>query len=514
MKRLFLIHILFLILVACQKEEQQYSEAGRYLYATIEEVAPTKTCMNADNQVLWSEDDQIVALLKSSVGLKYQVLPTSADKTSATFEKVPEPDNNQSSTDEWDHNVLYYPYSNFTRATKSSSYYILTVGLPSVQIYSPGSFGKESFPMTAVSESNNFSFRNVLGGMKLQLKGTQKIASITLQGMDGEKLSGAATIRAYMSSLAPSITLGSTSSETVTLNCGEDGVQLNENSATDFIIALPPVVFDLGFKVTITDTDNKTYVISTDKSNSIQRSTLLVMPEVTVEAKRKIDYVDEYGINQGKGILIGETIWAPVNCGYHATDYKYGKLYQWGRKYGQGYDEADASVPTIEAGGSITVEQGNSESKSNVFFTSTSDLKYNWLPSAEGLLWNTGSEASPVKTDYDPCPSGWRVPTRDELKILSEYKLSWETNAAGQNGSWFGDSAYAGTEGAQMFLLGSGLRNAADGSAANRTKFGYYWSSMPYNVNYSIGLFIGSTGNIGLTDYRRANALSVRCVQE
>ena len=50
------------------------------------------------------------------------------------------------------------------------------------------------------------------------------------------------------------------------------------------------------------------------------------------------DYVDEYGINHGKGVEIDGVVWAPVNCGYHKSDYRYGKLYQWGRKYGQGYD--------------------------------------------------------------------------------------------------------------------------------------------------------------------------------
>ena len=50
-----------------------------------------------------------------------------------------------------------------------------------------------------------------------------------------------------------------------------------------------------------------------------------------------LDYIDEYGINHGGGILIDTVLWAPVNCGYHEIDYPYGKLYQWGRKHGQGY---------------------------------------------------------------------------------------------------------------------------------------------------------------------------------
>ena len=74
-------------------------------------------------------------------------------------------------------------------------------------------------------------------------------------------------------------------------------------------------------------------------------------PEVTMvtdsTAEATIDYVDEYGINRGKGTAIGSTVWAPVNCGYHEIDYPYGKLYQWGRKYGQGYDDSDANHPQI-----------------------------------------------------------------------------------------------------------------------------------------------------------------------
>ena len=40
-----------------------------------------------------------------------------------------------------------------------------------------------------------------------------------------------------------------------------------------------------------------------------------------------IDYVDEYGVNHGTGVKIGKAVWAPVNCGYHKDEFKYGKLY-------------------------------------------------------------------------------------------------------------------------------------------------------------------------------------------
>lgn len=48
------------------------------------------------------------------------------------------------------------------------------------------------------------------------------------------------------------------------------------------------------------------------------------------EIPEAIDDVDEYAVNHGPGVEINGTIWAPVNCGYHAEDFKYGKLYRWG----------------------------------------------------------------------------------------------------------------------------------------------------------------------------------------
>lgn len=51
-----------------------------------------------------------------------------------------------------------------------------------------------------------------------------------------------------------------------------------------------------------------------------------------------------------------------MNCGYHKDDYKYGKLYQWGRKYGQGYDGENPSGSWFYTGDDgVTVEEGNNK---------------------------------------------------------------------------------------------------------------------------------------------------------
>ena len=507
---------------ACQKSGVLIKD-NQCLTAEIEQIAQTKTYMDADNNIRWSEGDQIVAFMKSSYGHKYQLISSFAGKTYADFSIVSSGSGNLSAGTEWDHNVVYYPYSDAVEAEKSGSNYTLNVTLPSEQTYAPDSFGNGSMAMVAVSEDSNITFRNVLGGMKLQLKGTQKVVSITLIGKNGEKLSGSATVTAYTDETKPAITMASGASTYVTLNCGS-GVQLNENTATEFIFALPPVLFNYGFIVVVYDSDNEHYEVEADKTNTVLRSSLLVMPEITLLPKG--DYVDEYGISHGRGVKIGETVWAPVNCGYHATDYKYGKLYQWGRRYGQGYsgflydingnelgEYSDATTPTIEEGG-VSAVTGNHKSKENVFYIGSSEYSNHWVDSHEDKLWSS----KPVKTEYDPCPAGWRVPTSEELEELCLNYSSW-TIENNQPGYWFsGASSYTETV-PQVFFPAAGARYNGDGYAFGRGTHGYYWSS---SLHYSSPYF-GTAYCLYLhNDYTvvddssggRADGYSVRCVKE
>ena len=532
MKKIFIAATAALTtLVACQKNELAAPAADSVLYATIEETDATKTYMDATNNIRWSEGDQIVGFMKSSLGLQYEIVPSGVGRTFAHFEQVHGNGGGLDAGIEWDHNVVYYPYASTIEAARSGSNYVLDVLLPSKQTYAAESFGNGAMAMVAISEDSNIVFRNVLGGMKLQLKGTQKVKSITLQGNNDEKLSGAAIVTAYADETKPAITMASDASNIVTLNCS-NSVRLNESTATEFIISLPPVLFSKGFKVTVTDAYGRTYTIETDKTNTVLRSSILVMPEIEIDepAAREGDYVDEYGINYGSGVKIGETVWAPVNCGYHETDYKYGKLYQWGRKYGHGYSGdlydgglniigecADATVPTIEEG-PVALEYGQAEGNSNIFFTSAYRFRYDWLSTQDDKLWNSGTESAPVKTAYDPCPDGWRVPTYSELSILSNKKSLWTKND-GQNGYWFSGASdieydVPTEEDAKVFFPATGGRSDhKKGGADFRGSVGNYWSSRP-GGNYVFFLIFGSGIVMTYDDGGRCMAYSVRCVQE
>lgn len=234
------------------------------------------------------------------------------------------------------------------------------------------------------------------------------------------------------------------------------------------------------------------------------------------------EYIDEYGVNHGEGIKVGGVVWAPVNCGYHQTDFPYGKLYQWGRKYGQGYDGpiydiegyykseyADSYVPEIE-NGPVSLRLGQSAHNDDCFYKCVTD-PFDWLSYPDDGLWNSGTEENPVKTEYDPCPDGWRVPTYSELDDLHHGYSSWTTDESGQIGYWFSGSRTYSPSVPSVFFPAAGARsNYADPDS--RGYYGLYWSSTSYGSKAYHLCFFRREANIYTVD--RACAFAVRCVQE
>lgn len=380
-------------------------------------------------------------------------------------------------------------------------------------------------------------FNHLAGVMRFVLKNVPAGANRFQITLD-KKINGAFT--ADLTADYPIIEASATttaSEKTVTLHFGA----LDETSDISLYIPLPVGTYNT-LALGLYDDDEALWTYSNIVTNTISRKTLKLMPSVTLGGSvggdieggddneggnvSKGDYIDEYGINHSQGVEIDGVIWAPVNCGYHATDFKYGKLYQWGRKYGQGYNGflydvsgsevgtySDATVPTIEKG-RVSVITGNHKSKENIFYTGISSYNYDWVDPQDGKLWNSGSESKPVKTEYDPCPDGWRVPTYAELRELCKNYSSW-TSEEGQPGYWFsGASSY--TENVpQVFFPAAGNRNYG-GSAYSRGGRGSYWSSRPdddYYYRYAYSLYFHSS-SVDMDYDGRAGGYSVRCVQE
>lgn len=250
----------------------------------------TKTSLDGSGNVLWKKGDQVSIFAASTVNEQYQVSDDSDGKTAATLNKIP--GGGFVAGTEIDNNVAFYPYASTAEIAKSGSNYVISeIELPATQTYAAGSFGNGAFPMATVTSSTedmNLKFKNVLGGLKLQLKGTATITSITVKGNNNEILCGDAEVTTTYGGV-PSIVLSDASAKTVTLDCGA-GVTLDSETATPFIIALPPMTMTGGFTVVVTDTEGKQMQIKTTKPQTITRSNLLKMPAVNYVG---VDYSSE-----------------------------------------------------------------------------------------------------------------------------------------------------------------------------------------------------------------------------
>jgi uncharacterized protein (TIGR02145 family) len=130
------------------------------------------------------------------------------------------------------------------------------------------------------------------------------------------------------------------------------------------------------------------------------------------------------------------------------------------------------------------------------------------LTATDGMnTWRDLSESGNIwLPENNPCPEGWRAPTREEFESLVSANNYWG-NLNGIDGRFFGN------EEPRLFLPAAGHRNDSDGEFFGVGIAGYYWSSSIYG-HYAYSLLIAST-IVDPSNYTyRARGFNVRCVAE
>ncbi len=528
--QVILVGILFLLIVSCTKEQGNVPPLDTIttIRGSIEQGVPdTKTYFgdkDAGTKVrpmLWSKGDVIATFFGTNTVKCNYVLTTGEGSSNGIFSGV-------APMGEFSTCYAIYPATSGVIINHSSGTPIISLSLPSVQKYVQGNIVDGVNPTVAYTTSGgNLEFKNLCGVLRLELKlesGVKRVLGILLSSENG-KLSGGASVKMNYGSGVPIIEMDNSASNEVLLDFGSEGLEFN-TTPKPFHIVLPPTAISSTNKlrVKIMTVDGETMERVIDKEcNSIPRSNMVVMPPIecsfTSPVIPECQYIED-GVDYGKGVPVllgvslGYMVFAPVNCGYEpATEgskgYPYGRLYQWGRKYGQGYKDGtfeDATFPTI-LDGPVDNSVGQDEDNKNVFYKNAVS-PYDWCTSNDDKLWNSGTATAPIKTVNDPCPDGWRVPTRSELEALKVYKSLWTTYNS-QKGRWFsGVTPYTVGMDKAVFFPAAGYCKNRDGIASSRGYGDFYWSSSTYNA-ISYVLYYGS---IYLSN--RANGCSVRCVKE
>ena len=159
----------------------------------------------------------------------------------------------------------------------------------------------------------------------------------------------------------------------------------------------------------------------------------------------------------------------------------YGDLYQWGRGTDGHQCRNSATTSTL----SSTDQHLHSS------FILAPTYPFNWRSPQNDNLWQG------VNGVNNPCPSGYRLPTKSEFEAE---RKSWAQNNN------------LGAFGSPLKLPMAGYRNCADGSLNDVGSSADYWGST-VNGTYAWGLGFFS-GNDYMSSLNRAYGFSVRCLKD
>lgn len=164
----------------------------------------------------------------------------------------------------------------------------------------------------------------------------------------------------------------------------------------------------------------------------------------------------------------------------------YGDLYQWGRKKDGHQLRTSCSVK-----GPVTAG-----SEGYKFVKTPSD----WLANQNDKRWNLKDSIHIIKSDNDPCPLGYRIPT---CKEFNEEIENWE--ARNNYGALVSN----------LKLPLAGRRDTKDGELYHLGVLGRYWCSDP-GVDYpSYARYLSfSSVTADIQEGYRGTGYSVRCIKE
>lgn len=208
------------------------------------------------------------------------------------------------------------------------------------------------------------------------------------------------------------------------------------------------------------------------------------------------DNIGEYTASTGK-VFMGRNLGA-LSSG-KKNFLTNGFLYQWGRKdpFLPALANDSNSNATCTSYQAYDYEQDDNNhtveyavSHPWLFFPQYGETN-DWLKVPDNTLW------AETKTKYDPCPKGWRVPSKDEWDTY--FNLSFDKGIADQNDHWYPAAGYRKITTGELFEVGKSVN---------------YWMCEYYADGAGESFFCSETSSPVFRKGNKAAAYSIRCVKE
>ena len=232
------------LFAGCYNYDEEYVDAGREieLIAQLEEqegsLPGTKTQLewrSGEYYPVWVWEDEIAVYDEISSDPQKFTLASGVWTETGTF----------TGTAKGNEFIGFYPYKMAGVMSEGA----IPIELPEVQDYVIGSFGNGNFPMMATGDDEFLKFKNLCALMRLSLKGTGSVLSITVTSNDKDaQLSGKATVKMDGDGI-PQLAMLEGGSNKVVLDC--EGVDLKKDTLTNFFIVIPAQTYKGGLEISI-----------------------------------------------------------------------------------------------------------------------------------------------------------------------------------------------------------------------------------------------------------------------
>ena len=284
-KFLFLLTFLALgLITSCQKDdyflEVAQPETNPVVTASLETAVRTQLdFVDGVYKTIWSANDAISFIYKGK-HYKYDLSEGGAGKVTADFEFNPFFGTISGSIESEINNKLFigaYPFSTETKVAQNDNDITIKTAIPAQQVYSPNSFGQEASPMVAIAPYvPDFSFKNLASCLVLPLKGEAKILYATLESKT-QNIAGAAVATVVVDDnntvSLPTTAVTEEGVKKIMLACGEDGIELNAEKATDFFFVLAPGTYEANdLVITFYDEFGNYFKTEITATNTLERS--------------------------------------------------------------------------------------------------------------------------------------------------------------------------------------------------------------------------------------------------